>query len=109
MARRWRWGSSLMQGLGGPVADPQETVAYLGLSMADLIADVGPEEAELAYRQFGRQAFLPVRTLDRILRQVAPDLVVCTNSPRAERAAVLAAGNSAFRRSAWWTCSPSTK
>ena len=45
------------------------------VSMADLIADVGPEEAGLAYRQFGRQAFLPVRTLHRILRQVAPDLV----------------------------------
>jgi len=84
-------GLQMMQGLGGPAADPQETVAYLGLSMADLIADVGPEEAGLAYRQFGRQAFLPVRTLHRILRQVAPDLVVCTNSPRAERAAVLAA------------------
>jgi hypothetical protein len=84
-------GQALMQGLGGVVADPQETAAYLGLSMADLIADVGPEEAGRAYQQFGRQAFLPVRTLHRILRQVAPDLVVCTNSPRAERAAVLAA------------------
>jgi hypothetical protein len=86
-----QWGQQLLQGLGGVVADPQETAAYLGLSMADLIADVGPEQAGLAYRQFGRQAFLPVRTLHRILRQVAPDLVVCTNSPRAERAAVLAA------------------
>jgi hypothetical protein len=32
-------GLQMMQGLGGPAADPQETVAYLGLSMADLIAD----------------------------------------------------------------------
>lgn len=86
-----RLGERLLQGLGGPVADPQETVAYLGLSMADLIDNVGAEKAELAYRQFGRQAFLPVRTLHRILRQVAPDVVVCTNSPRAERAAVMAA------------------
>ncbi len=84
-------GRQLMQGLGGPVADPQESAAYLGLSMADLIADVGTEEAQRAYRQFGRQAFLPVPTLRRILRRVASDLVVCTNSPRAERAAVLAA------------------
>ena len=84
-------GERLMQGLGGPVADPQETVAYLGLSMADLIDEVGPEKAELAYRQYGRQAFLPVRTLLRVLRRVIPHLVVCTNSPRAERAAVLAA------------------
>lgn len=84
-------GEQLMQGLRGPVTDPQETVAYLGLSMADLIAYTGHEEAERAYRQLGRQAFLPIPTLLRILRQVAPDLVVCTNSPRAERAAVLAA------------------
>jgi len=84
-------GKRLMQSLEGQVADPQETVAYLGLSMADLIADLGPVDAERAYQQLGRQAFLPVSTLQRILRQVAPDLLVCTNSPRAERAAVLAA------------------
>jgi hypothetical protein len=84
-------GQQLMQGLGGPVADPQETIAYLGLSMADLIADVGHVEAERAYSQFGRQAFLPVPMLRRILKAVGPDLVVCTNSPRAERAAVVAA------------------
>ena len=84
-------GTQLMQSLEGPVADPQETIAYLGLSMADLIADRGPVEAAHAYQQLGRQAFLPVPTLRRILRKVAPDLLVCTNSPRAERAAVLAA------------------
>lgn len=84
-------GQHLMRGLDGPVADPQESVAYLGLSMADLIACAGRAEAERAYRELGRQAFLPVLTLLRILRRVAPDLVVCTNSPRAERAAVLAA------------------
>lgn len=84
-------GQRLLRGLDGQVADPQETIAYLGLSMADLIDDVGAKQAEIAYQQFGRQAFLPRRTLERILRQIGPDLVVCTNSPRAERAAVLAA------------------
>src|SRR6185369_5486111 len=38
-----------------------------------------------------RQAFLPVRTMTRVLQRVQPDLVVVTNSPRAERAAVIAA------------------
>ncbi len=83
-------GERLMQGLPEPVADPYETMAYLGLSMADLIDEIGAEEAELAYQKFGRQAFLPVRTLLRVLRRIRPRLVVCTNSPRAERAAVLA-------------------
>lgn len=84
-------GRQLMGELEGPVADPDETVAYLGLSMADLIASEGEAQAWAAYRKFGRQALLPQRTLQGILRHVAPQLVVATNSPRAERAAILAA------------------
>lgn len=74
------------------VEDEQESAAYLGLSYADLEAEVGADEARRRYAQLGRQAFLPVRTLTRILRRTAPDLVVVTNSPRAERAAAIAAG-----------------
>lgn len=73
------------------VVDREETVAYLGLSWADLQAEVGAEEAARRYARDGRQAFLPRRTLERILRRVQPDLVVATNSPRAERAAIEAA------------------
>jgi hypothetical protein len=75
----------------GSVSDPHESEAYLGLSYADLEAHVGAQEAGRRYGEVGRQAFLPVRTLTRILRRVQPDLVVVTNSPRAERAAVIAA------------------
>lgn len=74
------------------VVDAEETRAYLGLSYADLEAEVGAEEAARRYAQDGRQAFLPLRLLERVLREVEPDLVVATNSPRAERAAVVAAG-----------------
>ena len=73
------------------VADPQETAAYLGLSFAELEEDVGHEEAAARYARDGRQAFLPRRLLQRVLREVQPDLVVATNSPRAERAAIDAA------------------
>lgn len=73
------------------VVDREETIAYLGLSYADLEADAGAEEAARRYTRDARQAFLPRRTLERILRRVAPDLVVATNSPRAERAAIEAA------------------
>jgi hypothetical protein len=75
----------------GPVDDPEESAAYLGLSYADLVAEAGADEAARRHAQLGRQAFLPVRTLKRILQRVKPDLLVVTNSPRAERAAVLAA------------------
>jgi hypothetical protein len=75
----------------GPLDDPAESEAYLGLCHADLQAEVGVDEAQRRYARLARQAFLPVRTLERILRRLQPDLVVVTNSPRAERAAVIAA------------------
>ena len=83
-------GERLAQALGA-VADMQESAAYLGLSFAELVQDVGAEEARRRYAERGRQAFLPLRTLHRILEHTRPDLVVVTNSPRAERAAALAA------------------
>lgn len=83
-------GEALARGLGA-VVDPAETQAYLGLSWGDLEAQHGPDEAARRYALDGRQAFLPQRLLERVLRRVQPDLLVATNSPRAERAAVLAA------------------
>ena len=85
-------GHRLMSSQTAPVADAEETAAYLGLSFADLVADLGLAQAESRYRDKGRQAFLPVATLTRILEKIKPDLLVATNSPRAERAAIVAAG-----------------
>ena len=73
-----------------PVHAAQST-AYLGLSYADLQASLGKEGAAQAYAQYGRQCFHPLPTMRRILRTLAPSLLVTTNSPRAERAAVEAA------------------
>ena len=84
-------GRELVAGLQA-VEDPDESAAYLGLSYADLEAEVGAAEARRRYAQVGRQAFLPLGALTRVLQRTAPDLVVVTNSPRAERAAALAAG-----------------
>jgi hypothetical protein len=75
----------------GEVQDPQESAAYLGLCYSELEAEVGPAEAQQRYTRLGRQAFLPVRTMARFLEAIRPDLVVVTNSPRAERATVVAA------------------
>jgi hypothetical protein len=76
------------QGTGIPFA---ETVAYLGLSYADLEERVGIEQAKLDYNERKRQAFLPKGPLKRLLSRAQPDLVVATSSPRAERAAIMAA------------------
>ncbi|MDB5790421.1 MAG: hypothetical protein JWQ80_445 [Massilia sp.] len=69
-----------------------ETVAYLGMNYRDLVEEHGAGGAEELYRVHGRQAFLPVRTMERVIRSLQPDLVLATNSPRAERAAIVAAG-----------------
>ncbi len=74
----------------------EETIAYLGMSFSDLIAEKGAEEAEKLYAKQQRQAFLPVRTMKKILEYYKPDVVVATNSPRSERAAIMAAGELAI-------------
>jgi len=75
----------------GAVEDVAESEAYLGLCYAEMEAEVGVQEAQRRYAQLARQAFLPVQLMTRALRKTQPDLVVVTNSPRAERAAVIAA------------------
>jgi len=74
----------------------EETIAYLGISFSDLIAEKGEEEAEKLYAKQQRQAFLPVRTMKKILEYYKPDVVVATNSPRSERAAIMVAGELAI-------------
>lgn len=85
-------GARLSMGLpeGGPVA-PAESRAYLGINYRELEDRLGPAEAEERYRMEGRGAFLPLRFLGRILDRVRPDLVLSTNSPRSEQAALEAA------------------
>lgn len=84
-------GQRLVQTLEVQAAQREESVAYLGLSYAELEAEVGPQEAAARYARYGRQAFLPVRVLERAIRRWQPACVLATNSPRAERAALLAA------------------
>ncbi len=74
-----------------PSVDPEESIAYLGINMAELIANYGEDRAALEFRTRGRQAFLPVDFMRRILRVVRPDRLLVTNSPRSERAATIAA------------------
>ncbi len=97
----WRFADSnarkyvnelLAQHSVGGLIPQEETEAYLAISFADLVDDLGLEEARVRFKRHGRQAFLPVRFLERVLKYSKPDVVVATNSPRAEQAALLAAG-----------------
>ena len=69
----------------------RESVAYHGLNFADLVAEMGEDASRRLYLERGRQAFLPLLTMKRMLKALRPRLVVATNSPRAERALFLAA------------------
>jgi len=72
----------------GKVVSLEESIAYLGLSYADLEDQLGIEGARAEFERLGRQAFLPVSILRRVFDRVQPDVVITTSSPRAELAAV---------------------
>jgi len=84
-------GEALVAQLQVQAADREESVAYLGLSYQDMADRLGAEAAAQAYARFGRQSFLPLGVLKRVISQVKPSLVIATNSPRAEQAAILTA------------------
>lgn len=84
------FGSELIKDLV-EVTDVEETIAYMGQNFSELVDSVGEEQAWSLYRKDGRQIFLPLKAMSKIIEDVAPDLVITTNSPRSEKAAVLAA------------------
>jgi hypothetical protein len=86
------WGheltSDLPQGGTVPLA---ESIAYMGLNYRELVAEHGTEGAARLFAEKGRQAFCPVGLFKRWLRDLAPSLVISTNSPRSEQAVLEAA------------------
>ena len=88
------YGKLLVGRQGGhPLVSKQESIAYMGISYKCLVEAYGEEEAEERYLKQGRQAFLPITVMEQVIREGGYDLVVTTNSPRAEQAAILAARN----------------
>lgn len=88
-----KYGQHLMRDLpGGGSVSPDETVAYLGLNYRELVREFGEEGAASRYAERGRQSFLPTGLFERWLGELQPSVVVATNSPRSEQAALLAAG-----------------
>ena len=67
----------------------EETEAYLGLSFQDLEQRLDSEEAARLYSEQGRYAFLPLTIMKRAIQKFNPDIIVATNAPRAEQAAIM--------------------
>lgn len=82
------WGKQLTQDNISPDVPPDETIAYLGINYLDLIVRHGEAGAAERYRAKGRYGFRPLNFMGRLLEEVAPDVVVATNSPRSEQAAL---------------------
>lgn len=72
----------------------EDTAAYYGFGMNDLIEKHGEKEACELFEKEGRNAFLPIESMKRIIAQVNADMVICTSSPRSEIAALIAAEKS---------------
>lgn len=85
------YGHQMMRGQSHPSIDTSESLAYLGLNFAELVDELGEEGAWARWHSQGRQGFMPLRFFERVLGRVRPDVVVTTNSPRSEQAAVAVA------------------
>lgn len=85
------WGHQLYPENQHPDVDSSESLLYLGVNYAQWVADYGEAQAASMYATQGRRGFYPLEFLRAILKAVKPDIVVTTNSPRSEQAAVEAA------------------
>ncbi len=66
----------------------EESIAYLGTSYSEMITVHGEDKAKEMYNEKGLASFLPIQFMTSVLKLEAPDVVVSTDSPRMERAAL---------------------
>ncbi|WBY00899.1 UDP-glycosyltransferase [Ramlibacter tataouinensis] len=85
------WGRKLAGENTHPNVSLEESQWYLGVNYAQWVRDLGEEAAARQYRKLGRRGFHPLDFMTAVVREVRPDVVVTTNSPRTEAAAVEAA------------------
>jgi hypothetical protein len=86
------WGNFVVNTMDKKkIADLEESLLYLGLSMYELVNLHGELKAIELYMKKGRLAFLPEKISKKILEFENPELVFATNSPRMEKSFTLAA------------------
>lgn len=67
-----------------------ESKLYYGYSFKELIEKYGIEKSIQGYKEFERRIFLPINFMNKVLKYEKPDLVITTNAPRMEKAALIA-------------------
>ena len=70
-----------------------ETYLYHGYALYELEKKYSKEKIKEGFKKFGRAIFLPIQFMERVLKNENPNLVITTNSPRYEKAALIAAKN----------------
>ena len=90
-ARALAYGERLLGEQQHPDVAREESLAYLGLNFLEWVDALGEAGARERWRARGRHGFRPVQLMVRILDELQPDVVVATNSPRSEQAAIEAA------------------
>lgn len=88
-----KYGEELINGLEFNSLPRSLSLSYLGVSFYDLVKTIGEQAAREKYDALGRRAFLPVKALSQIISERKTELIITTNSPRSERAALIAAKN----------------
>lgn len=83
--------SPLLRATAHPNVSVEESVAYLGINLAELQDRHGVDEANRRYEKTGRWAFYPFDFMQRVIRSLKVGMVIATNSPRTEAAALEAA------------------
>ena len=70
-----------------------ETYLYHGYALYELEKKFSREKIKEGFKKFGRAIFLPIQFMERVLKNENPNLVITTNSPRYEKAILIAARN----------------
>ncbi|MBA3813627.1 MAG: CDP-glycerol glycerophosphotransferase family protein [Alphaproteobacteria bacterium] len=84
-------GEELFSQLSEQKVNREESIHYLGWNMVELEETYGVEEAGNMYAKRGRHCFFPIQLMKKIIKTCGIDLVISTNSPRSEQAALTAA------------------
>lgn len=71
--------------------DEKESLSYLGTNWLENETRYGKEVTQRIYIKAKRHSFLPINFLKKVLTKGNYDLLITTNSPKSERAALIAA------------------
>lgn len=90
-ARALKFGARLISEAQHSRVAPEESIAYLGFNFLEWVECEGEDAAWQRWAQSGRYGFFPLNFFRNVLRKLEIDVVVTTNSPRSEQAAIEAA------------------